>query len=82
MYNKTGPFTYGRVPLTLTFQYEVADRCRARVAAHNRCRLSLMVQAVANPIFKGIIHGSKFIPAPAVDVGLVTFEPLREPLIE
>lgn len=82
MYNRTGPFAYGRVPLTLTFQYEVADRCRARVAAHNRCRLSLMVQAVSRPVFKGVIHGSKFVPSPAVDVGLVTFEPLKEPLIE
>lgn len=78
---RSGPFSYGRVPLTLTFQKEVADRIVAPVLNYHRSRLSIMCQSLANCKFKLRINGSKFVPAPDVDVGLVHIVPLREPPI-
>lgn len=42
---RKGPFLHGRVPLTLTFQKEVAERIVAPVMHVQRCRLSVMCQA-------------------------------------
>ncbi|KAI1294978.1 Dimethyladenosine transferase 1, mitochondrial [Halotydeus destructor] len=82
MYNRTGPYTLGRVPLTLTFQEEVAQRTKAPCLHYFRSRLSYMCQSVAKVEYKLKIHGSKFVPPPMVDVGLVRLTPLREPLID
>lgn len=82
MSQKSGPFSYGRVHLTLTFQKEVAERLVASPHSPHRCRLSVMCQHLCNADLKFLISGSAFIPKPDVDVGVVTFTPLKEPLIK
>lgn len=82
MAHRTGPFAYGRVSLTLTFQKEVADRIVAPVLHYHRSRLSYMVQSLASVNFALKIHGSKFVPSPEVDVGLVRIVPLRKPVLD
>lgn len=82
MAHRTGPFAYGRVTMTLTFQKEVADRIVAPVLHYYRSRLSYMVQSLASVNLALKIHGSKFVPSPEVDVGLVRIVPLRYPLLD
>jgi dimethyladenosine transferase 1 len=82
MAHRSGPFSYGRVPLTLTFQKEVAQRIVAPVLHMQRSRLSYMVQSLATVDHCLKIHGSKFVPAPDVDVGLVRITPQRNPILE
>ncbi|RWS23753.1 dimethyladenosine transferase 1-like protein [Leptotrombidium deliense] len=81
MYYKTGPFAYGRVGLTLTFQLEVAQRIVAPVMHMQRSRLSVMCQNLANVKLVHKIKGASFTPTPEVDVGVVNIRPLREPVI-
>lgn len=69
----------GRVKLLLTFQKEVAERIVAQPLDEQRCRLSLMSQAWTYPRLRFMIPGKAFVPAPDVDVGVVTFEPLITP---
>lgn len=76
---KKGAWSMGRVKLLLTFQKEVAERIVAQPSDDQRCRLSLMSQAWTNPRLRFMISGKAFIPAPDVDVGVVTFEPLVTP---
>ncbi|XP_023222666.1 dimethyladenosine transferase 1, mitochondrial-like [Centruroides sculpturatus] len=82
MSERRGPFRYGRTRLTLTFQREVAERLIACPCSPQRCRLSVMCQHLCMPDYKFTISGSAFLPAPEVDVGVVTFTPLKEPLIK
>lgn len=79
---KTGPWRYGRTRLTLTFQKEVAERMVANIMSRQRCRLSVMCQHLCDVNLKMVIPGSAFVPAPKVDVGVVTFIPLKEPKIK
>lgn len=44
MSSHSGPWRYGRVKLTLTFQKEVAERMVAKILTDQRCRLSVMCQ--------------------------------------
>ncbi|RWR99023.1 dimethyladenosine transferase 1-like protein, partial [Dinothrombium tinctorium] len=81
MHNKTGPFSYGRVNLTLTFQLEVAERIVAPVMHLQRSRLSVMCQNLAKVRLCDKIKGASFVPSPDVDVGVVKFRPRREPII-
>ncbi|XP_035725975.1 mitochondrial dimethyladenosine transferase 1-like [Vespa mandarinia] len=74
-----GPWTYGRAKMLLTFQKEVAERLVAEPFDKQRCRLSVMAQAWTQPRLCTIIPGKAFLPKPDVDVGVVTFEPLKEP---
>ena len=79
---RTGPWSYGRVGLTLTFQKEVAQRLVAPVMDDQRCRLSIMCQHVCYAWHKFDIPGKCFVPQPDVDVGVVTFSPLKKPKID
>lgn len=73
---------YGRAPMTLTFQKEVAERIIAPPQSEYRCRLSVMCQYLCNVSLKFSIPGRAFVPPPKVDVGVVKFVPRREPLIK
>ncbi|KAL2730239.1 hypothetical protein V1477_016050 [Vespula maculifrons] len=75
----SGPWTYGRVKMLLTFQKEVAERLVAEPCDKQRCRLSVMAQAWTQPFLCTIIPGKAFLPKPDVDVGVVTFVPLEQP---
>jgi len=75
-------FSYGRVPLTLTFQKEVVDRMVAPPGASCRSRLSVMCQNWADVQHRFTIPGRAFVPKPEVDVGVVTFTPLKHPYID
>ncbi|XP_065350298.1 dimethyladenosine transferase 1, mitochondrial [Cloeon dipterum] len=74
-------WSYGRVPLTLTFQKEVAERIVAKEKGNQRCRLSLMSQAWCDVDLKFIIKGSSFVPKPDVDVGVVHMVPKAIPAV-
>jgi len=78
---RSGPWTFGRVPLTLTFQLEVAKRIISGLDSDARSRLSIIVQYVAEPKLMFEIPGRNFVPIPKVDVGVVQFIPRQEPLI-
>ncbi|CAD5208023.1 unnamed protein product [Bursaphelenchus xylophilus] len=79
---RRGPWKYGRVPLTLTFQLEVAKRICAPVDCDERTRISIVSQFVSEPKLTFVIPGRCFVPKPQVDVGVVTFIPREEPLID
>lgn len=74
---KAGAWSYGRVKMTLTFQKEVAERLVAPEGGNQRCRLSVMAQTWTHPKLQFIIPGNRFVPKPDVDVGVVTFTPLK-----
>lgn len=77
-----GPWTFGRVRMTLTFQKEVAERMSAPILDKQRCRLSVMCQNWCNVKYKFDIPGAAFLPKPEVDVGVVTLTPLKQPIIK
>lgn len=79
---REGPFVRGRVPLTLTFQKEVAERMVAPVMNIQRCRLSVMCQTYCHIQHRLTLSGGSFFPRPDVDVGVVRLVPLTEPLIK
>ncbi|XP_011496010.1 PREDICTED: dimethyladenosine transferase 1, mitochondrial [Ceratosolen solmsi marchali] len=76
---KSGMWSNGRVQMTLTFQKEVAERLVAEVSQNQRCRLSVIAQAFTVPKLRFIIPGGAFVPKPQVDVGVVSFIPLKIP---
>jgi len=75
-------FKYGRVPLTLTFQFEVAHRMIAPPGDKERSRLSVFCQNWARVQHNFTIPPGAFVPAPDVHVGLVTLTPLTRPYID
>jgi len=77
-----GAWKHGRVPLTLTFQKEVAERMVAPTLNDQRCRLSVMCQYLCDVKHHFTVGGKSFVPAPDVDVGIVRFVPLAEPHIQ
>ncbi|XP_061650280.1 dimethyladenosine transferase 1, mitochondrial isoform X1 [Phyllopteryx taeniolatus] len=79
---RTGPFAYGRTRLTLTFQKEVAERLTASTKSKQRSRLSIMAQYLCTVHHRFTIPGRAFVPKPEVDVGVVHFTPLVQPLIQ
>ena len=82
MSERTGFYRIGRVPLTLTFQREVAERMVAPVLDIQRSRLSVMCQHLCDVKIKFHISGKSFTPAPKVDVSVVRFVPRVEPQIQ
>lgn len=76
-----GAWRHGRVPLTLTFQKEIAQRMTAQVMNRQRSRLSIICQYLCTVQHQFTISGQSFVPAPDVDVGVVRFVPRIEPLI-
>ncbi|MFH4981468.1 hypothetical protein AB6A40_008177 [Gnathostoma spinigerum] len=79
---RRGPWKFGRVPLTLTFQLEVAERICSVVDSVFRSRISVISQYVSEPKIVFTIPRSCFVPKPDVDVGVVKFIPRVEPLIK
>jgi len=75
-------FSYGRVPLVLTFQHEVAHRMIASYGDSERSRLSVICQNWARIEYNTMIPSGAFIPPPKVQVGLVTVHPLTQPYVD
>merc|ERR1719391_1948530 len=75
-------FSYGRVPLVLTFQHEVAHRLIAAPGDAERSRLSVMAQNWCRVNYEFLIPGGAFVPPPKVEVGVVSLEPLSKPYID
>lgn len=82
MASRENIFSYGRVPLTLTFQLEVAQRMLCAPSDKCRSRLSIMCQNWAQMKHQFTIPRDAFMPKPEVDVSLVTFTPLTQPYID
>lgn len=70
---------YGRVPMLLTFQEEVARRICARPAEYYRSRLSAISQNYCHTEYIFTISGKSFTPMAGVNTGVVRFEPRRVP---
>ncbi|GMR51392.1 hypothetical protein PMAYCL1PPCAC_21587, partial [Pristionchus mayeri] len=79
MSNRVGPWSFGRVPLTLTFQMEVARRLCSPIDCDARSRISIMAQMYSQPKLVFTIPGACFVPPPKIDVGVVRFLPLPVP---
>ncbi|KAM3715112.1 Dimethyladenosine transferase 1 [Dirofilaria immitis] len=82
MLYRQGPWSFGRVPLLLTFQMEVAERLCAPVDSPFRARISIMSAFITEPKLLFQIPGRCFVPSPKVNVGLVRFIPRQDPLIK
>lgn len=70
---------YGRVPMLLTFQEEVARRICAKPTEFERSRLSAMSQNYCYTEYIFTISGKSFTPMAGVDTGVVRFNPRKEP---
>uniref|UniRef100_A0A914ZCZ0 rRNA adenine N(6)-methyltransferase n=1 Tax=Panagrolaimus superbus TaxID=310955 RepID=A0A914ZCZ0_9BILA len=81
MSREEGPWQFGRTPLTLTFQLEVAQRLCGEIDSEHRSRLSIVTQYICEPKILFVIPGVCFVPKPEIDVGVVKFIPRAEPLI-
>jgi dimethyladenosine transferase 1 len=57
MSKRQGPWAFGRVPLTLTFQLEVAQRICAQIDCEDRTRISIVSQFVSEPKIEFVIPG-------------------------
>lgn len=79
---KRDAWSFGRTPMTLTFQKEVAERMVAPLTHRQRCRLSVICQLWCDVKHKFTIPGKAFVPKPDVDVGVVTLYPLKYPLVK
>lgn len=77
---KSSAWSFGRMPMTLTFQKEVAQRIIAKPMENQRCRLSVMCQMWCDVQHRFTIPGKAFLPKPDVDVGVVHLKPLPEPV--
>lgn len=74
-----GFWQYGRVPMLLTFQEEVARRICADVGSFERSRLSAMASNYCHTDYQFTIKGSSFTPAARVDTGVVRLTPRVQP---
>lgn len=77
---RTGFWQYGRVPMLLTFQDEVARRICALPASYERSRLSAMAQNYCHVEYQFEISGKSFTPLAQVDTGVVRLTPREEPI--
>ncbi|KAJ1505290.1 Dimethyladenosine transferase 1, mitochondrial, partial [Coelomomyces lativittatus] len=62
--------------MTLMFQKEVAERMLAKPSTPQRSRLSVVVQAMCDPMLVCNVPHRHFIPRPKVDAAVVKFQPL------
>lgn len=79
---KSSAWNYGRVPMTLTFQEEVAIRMVAPAKHEERCRFSVMCQNWCDINYHFTIPGRAFLPKPNVNVGVVTLVPKIKPVVD
>lgn len=79
---KRGFWQYGRVPMLLTFQEEVARRICAPPTDFARSRLSAMAQNYCHVDYKFTISGKSFTPIALVDTGVVRFSPRKQPICQ
>eukprot|EP01124_Arcella_intermedia_P029338 TRINITY_DN6176_c0_g1_i1.p1 TRINITY_DN6176_c0_g1~~TRINITY_DN6176_c0_g1_i1.p1 ORF type:complete len:310 (-),score=77.39 TRINITY_DN6176_c0_g1_i1:145-1074(-) len=82
LHHRQGAFSYGRTPMTLTFQKEVAERIVALPGCRQYNRLSIMVQHLCEAKMLFEIGAKNFVPQPKVDAGVVYMEPKIKPDIE
>eukprot|EP01108_Squamamoeba_japonica_P003008 TRINITY_DN2515_c0_g1_i1.p2 TRINITY_DN2515_c0_g1~~TRINITY_DN2515_c0_g1_i1.p2 ORF type:complete len:206 (-),score=65.57 TRINITY_DN2515_c0_g1_i1:3-620(-) len=68
-------FGFGRVPLTLMFQSEVANRIVAVPGTRTYGRLSVMTQQSCDAQAVTTVLGKQFVPPPAVDATVVSITP-------
>lgn len=80
---RTGAFKFGRVPLTLLFQKEVADRIIASPGSkgHAYGRLSVMSQHCASVSRRFDVSRKVFVPSPDVDATVVSLVPSVVPRV-
>lgn len=75
--DRKGLFAFGRVPLVLMFQKEVAQRIVARPSdTRVYGRLSVMTSYAMKARDCFTVSGKAFVPPPKVDAGVVHFQPL------
>ncbi|XP_065057743.1 dimethyladenosine transferase 1, mitochondrial-like [Rhopilema esculentum] len=79
---RKGPFTFGRVPMTLVFQKEVAENLAAIGATMLQSRLSVMTQNLCSVQRAMVMPRSMFVPEPKVDAWLVNIVPHKEAKIK
>lgn len=81
---RSGAFQFGRVPLTLLFQKEVANRIVASPGSsdHAYGRLSVMSQHCATAVKRFDINRKVFVPIPEVDATLVSLIPTVKPRVQ
>eukprot|EP01128_Nolandella_sp_AFSM9_P010925 TRINITY_DN7642_c0_g1_i1.p1 TRINITY_DN7642_c0_g1~~TRINITY_DN7642_c0_g1_i1.p1 ORF type:complete len:351 (-),score=52.70 TRINITY_DN7642_c0_g1_i1:166-1083(-) len=79
---RKGVFAYGRVPLSLMFQRELADRLISSPGTREYGRLAVMVQIFCHVKIITHIGRRNFVPAPDVDASMVYFEPRLKPVGE
>ncbi|XP_033112867.1 dimethyladenosine transferase 1, mitochondrial-like [Anneissia japonica] len=79
--NHTGPFSFGRTRMLLTFQKEVAERLAAPPGHEQRSRPSVMAQYLCSVKHCYDIPGAACVPQPKVDIGVVHLTPLKQPQI-
>eukprot|EP00002_Diphylleia_rotans_P007810 TRINITY_DN17472_c0_g1_i1.p1 TRINITY_DN17472_c0_g1~~TRINITY_DN17472_c0_g1_i1.p1 ORF type:complete len:326 (+),score=78.34 TRINITY_DN17472_c0_g1_i1:78-1055(+) len=80
--SRQGAFAFGRVPLYLMFQKEVAQRIVAPHDTPEFGRASIMVQNLCEAEITSIINGKSFVPPAKVDAGFVEIIPRHSPLYD
>jgi len=80
IYKKKGPFYFGRSPMILLFQKEVAERIVASPCTKDYGRLSIMVQHLCDAKILFHINSKSFVPAPEVTGSVVYIEPKIIPI--
>lgn len=78
IYERKGPFTFGRVPMTLVFQKEVAENLATVEQTPLQSRLSIMTQNLCHVKRAMVMPSSIFVPEPKVDAWLVNIVPRKE----
>lgn len=79
---RKGPFQYGRIPMTLVFQKEVAENLAANGGSYLQSRMSIMTQNLCQVKRATVLPHSVFVPEPSIDAWLVNIVPLKEPRIK
>lgn len=77
----TGPFKFGRTPMTLIFQEEVGLRIVAPPLSPHRSRLSVVTQAYCDAKLVYTIPSTVYVPRPKVNGATVHLRPLIKPRV-
>lgn len=79
---RAGPFTFGRTPMALVFQKEVANNIQSPPGNRECTRLAIMAQYLCEVKKKYSLPRKVFVPEPKVDASLLCFVPRITPLID